>query len=258
MIFAGLLVVAMGGIAGLKPAHLWPNLLRGLLLGAASLLFFTAVKYMPLADAIAVFFVEPMILTVLSGVFLKEPVGWRRWSAVVVGFAGALIVIQPSFALFGAVSLMPLGTATLFALYMLLNRRFSGRDSPLLMQCLAGLGGSLATGLAIAVGLALGIADLEPGLPSRGIDWTLLLVLGLLATFGHLLVVEAFRHAEASLLAPFQYIEIVSATIVGLAVFGDFPSASKWVGIAIVVASGLYTFWRESRRHTGPMPVPKQ
>lgn len=257
-LFAGALVVATGGIARLRPARLWPNLLRGLLIGSASLCFFTAVKYMPLADAIAVFFVEPMILTMLSGLFLKEPVGWRRWSAVVVGFAGALIVIQPSFALFGPVSLLPLGTATLFAVYMLLNRRLSRQDSLLLMQCLAGLGGIVATGLGLAAGLAFGIGDLAPGLPARAFDWVLILALGLLATFGHLFVVAAFRHAEASLLAPFQYIEIVSATIAGLVIFGDFPSPSKWVGITVIVASGLYTFWRESRRRAGPVPVPRE
>lgn len=258
MLFAGALVVAAGGIARLRPVRLWPNLLRGVLIGLASLLFFIAVKYMPLADAIAVFFIEPMILTVLSGIFLKEPVGWRRWSAVIVGFAGALIVIQPSFALFGPVSLLPLGTATLFAVYMLLNRRLSSQDGLLVMQCLAGLGGLVATAFGLLVGLAFGIEDLALGLPARAFDWGLILVLGLLATFGHLFVVAAFRHAEASLLAPFQYIEIISATIVGLLVFGDFPSASKWAGIAIIVASGLYTFWRESRRRAGPVPVPKE
>jgi drug/metabolite transporter (DMT)-like permease len=254
---AGVLLLALTGFGGLKPRRLWPNILRGVLLGLASLFFFTAVKYMPLADAIAVFFVEPMILTVLSAIFLKEPIGWRRWTAVVIGFAGAMIVIQPSFSLFGVVSLLPLGTATLFAVYMLLNRTLSTQDGPLVMQCMAGLGGAAATGLALLAGATFGISDLALGIPALVNEWLLLLALGILATFGHMLVVEAFRHAQASLLAPFQYIEIISATIVGLLVFGDFPTVSKWLGIAIIVGSGLYTFWRESRSRTGPMPVAK-
>lgn len=250
-------IVAVGGVHLLRPKRLWPNLLRGLLLGSASLIFFTAVKYMPLADAMAVFFVEPMILTMLSALILKEPVGWRRWSAVAVGFVGAVIVIQPSFALLGPVSLLPLATASLFALYMILNRRLTGHDSLMVMQFVAGIGGVAVTGLALLAGFSLGIGDLMPGLPPSGSAWMLILTLGVLATFGHLLVVKAFRHAEASLLAPFQYIEIISATIVGLLVFGDFPSLSKWLGIVIIVGSGLYTFWRESRRSAGPAPVPK-
>ncbi|MDN2564763.1 DMT family transporter [Aquibium sp. A9E412] len=257
MLFSALLVAGTGGFARLRPARLWPNLIRGVLLGGASLCFFTAVKYMPLADAMAIFFVEPMILTVLSAVFLREPVGWRRWSAVGVGFVGALIVIQPSFALFGLAALLPLGTATFFATYMLLNRRLTLHDSPLVMQYAAGIGGTALTGAALGVGLVFGIDDLMPGLPPDAAAWSLLLLLGVLATFGHLFVVQAFRHAEASLLAPFQYIEIISATLVGLLVFGDFPSASKWLGIAIIVGSGLYTFWRESRRRERPRPVPK-
>jgi drug/metabolite transporter (DMT)-like permease len=247
-VVAGAVLLAMAGMAGLRPQRFWPNVLRGVLLGTASLFFFTAVKYMPLADAIAIFFVEPMILTVLSGVFLKEPIGWRRWLAVVVGFGGALIVIQPSFSLFGPISLLPLVTATLFSVYMLLNRRLSSQDKPLVMQCVAGLGGTAATAVGLLAGAGFGIADLAPGIPQRGDEILLLLVLGVLATFGHMLVVEAFRNAEASVLAPFQYIEIISATIVGLLVFGDFPSPSKWLGILVIVGSGLYTFWRESRR----------
>lgn len=257
-VVAGAALLALSGAAGLRPQRFWPNVLRGVLLGSASLFFFTAVKYMPLADAIAVFFVEPMILTVLSGVFLKEPIGWRRWLAVVVGFGGALIVIQPSFSLFGPISLLPLVTATLFSVYMLLNRRLSSQDGPLVMQCVAGLGGTAATAAGLLAGAGFGIADLAPALPQRADEVLLLLALGILATFGHMLVVEAFRNAEASVLAPFQYIEIISATIVGLVVFGDFPSPSKWLGILVIVGSGLYTFWRESRRVGVASPAPKQ
>jgi drug/metabolite transporter (DMT)-like permease len=115
------------------------------------------------------------------------------------------------------------------------------------MQFLAGAGGMVITGFALIAGLKLGIADLQPGLPLNGVVVSLLACLGILATFGHMAVTQAFKYAPASILAPFQYLEIVSAAAVGLLVFGNFPSPSKWLGISIIVGSGLFVFWRESR-----------
>lgn len=247
LVLTGLIIVAVHGPGRLRPVNLAGNFIRGLLIGSASLLFFTAVKYMPIADAISVFFVEPMIVTMLSAIFLKEPIGWRRWIAVFVGFCGALIVIQPSYELFGAISLLPLGTATLFSIYMILNRSLSGRDSALVMQFMAGAGGTAVTGLALLAGLHLGVGDLQPGIPLNAEPLALLACLGVLATFGHMAVTQAFRYAPASILAPFQYLEIVSAAAVGLVVFGNFPTPTKWLGIAIIIGSGLFVFWRESR-----------
>jgi drug/metabolite transporter (DMT)-like permease len=247
LVLTAVIIVSVHGIGGLRAFNMVGNLVRGMLIGCASLLFFTAVKYMPVADAISVFFVEPMILTMLSAVFLKEPIGWRRWLAVVTGFFGALIVIQPSYELFGLISLLPLGTATLFSVYMILNRSLSGRDSAIVMQFVAGVGGTAITGMALVLGMNFGIADLQPGLPINATVFSLLAGLGILATFGHMAVTQAFKYAPASILAPFQYLEIVSAAAVGLIVFGDFPSPSKWLGISIIIGSGLFVFWRESR-----------
>jgi drug/metabolite transporter (DMT)-like permease len=241
-------VVVAEGLLALRPKRLWLNLLRGTLLAAASLFFFTAVKYMPLADSIAIFFVEPFILTGLSALILRERVGWRRWTAIAVGFVGAVLVINPSFDRFGAVALLPLVTATLFSFYMLMNRALGTVDSPLVMQYAAGIGGSLFVGLTLlAGGVGGGIDDLQPSAPQSALAWTLVLVLGALAGYGHLLVVKAFQHAPASLLAPFQYLEIVSAVILGYIFFSDFPDASKLLGIAIIVGSGLFIVWRERR-----------
>ncbi|MEX0347678.1 MAG: DMT family transporter [Rhizobiaceae bacterium] len=238
-------IVLLRGFSGLYPRHLSSNLLRGALLGLASMIFFVAVKYMPVADAIAVFFVEPLILTALSAVVLKETVGWRRRIAVVIGFVGALIVIQPSYALFGAVSLLPLCTALLFAFYLVLNKQLAIDDEPVVMQMVAGAGASITLGLIVLGGSLAGIEDMTPTMPLHAISWALLISIGLISAGGHMMVIQALRYAPASLLAPFQYFEIVTAAGLGLLIFGDFPTLSKWIGIAIIIGSGLYTYWRE-------------
>ena len=241
-------ILVISGLRGLRPNRWGPNLVRGLLLGWASGLFLIAVKYVPIADAMAIFFVEPFILTALSALLLREQVRWPRWLAIVVGFAGALLVIQPNFAAFGFVSLLPLGTATLFAVYLLLNRIYSAHDGPLVMQFAAGIGGTLAIAAVLPAGTLLQVEDIAWSVPGTGLAVALLVLAGLISAYGHLIVVAALRLAPASLLAPFQYFEIVMAAIVGYLVFGNFPTLSKWFGIAIIIGSGLFILWREQRR----------
>lgn len=241
------LVFMAGGRDMLRPKRPWMNLLRGVIHGAASLLFFAAVKYMPLADVFAIYFVEPFILTAMSAIFLGERVGWRRWLAIMVGFGGALIVIQPSFVLFGWTALLPVACAFLYSIYLFMNRALGDADSPLTMQTVAGFGGTIFMGAALFLGDSAGIADFAPSLPDSAFSLVLLLILGALSGYAHMLVVRAFRMAPLSLLAPFQYFEIISATVLGYAIFGDFPTPSKWLGIAIIVASGLFIIWREHK-----------
>lgn len=233
------------GAAIFRPKRPWMNLLRGVLHAAASLMFFAAVKYMPLADVFAIYFVEPFMLTMMSAIFLREKVGWRRWLAIVVGFGGAMIVIQPSYAIFGWTALLPVACAFLFTLYLFLNRAIGEADSPLVMQTMAGVGGTLFMAAALVIGDSAGAEDFWPSLPASWLGLVLLMLLGSISGYMHLLVVRAFRLAPLSLLAPFQYFEIISATVLGYALFGDFPTASKWLGIAIIVASGLFIIWRE-------------
>ena len=241
------LIFTVAGSAMLRPKRPWMNLLRGAIHGAASLLFFAAVKYMPLADVFAIYFVEPFILTAMSAVFLGERVGWRRWLAIMVGFGGALVVIQPSFILFGWTALLPVACAFLYSVYLFMNRALGDADSPLTMQTVAGFGGTIFMGMALFVGSSAGIADFELSLPQSLFTLVLLVILGALSGYAHMLVVRAFRMAPLSLLAPFQYFEIISATVLGYAIFGDFPTPSKWLGIAIIVASGLFIIWREHK-----------
>lgn len=245
-VFAVLLPIR-GGWRAMRTSFLFGNLLRGALMGFGGFCFFYAIKYMPLADALAVFFAEPLILTVFSAVFLKEKVGWRRYSAVAIGLVGTMIVIQPSFEIFGLVSLLPLATAVTFAAYLTLNRKFGVHEDPWVMQCYAGLGGWLFVGLIMLVAPAIGLENAEFSLPQELSPWLLIALLGAIATVSHLLVVHAFRLAPASMLAPFQYLEIVNAVLIGLLVFGDFPTLSKWFGIAIIIGSGIYVFMREQK-----------
>ncbi|ADZ71865.1 DMT family transporter [Polymorphum gilvum] len=244
------LTAAIGpGFAALRTRRWRANLLRGVLLAGATFAFFTAVKVMPVADAIAIFFVEPMILTGLSAVFLRETVGFRRWIAIAVGLAGALLIIRPGFAEFGPVAVLPLVTAFLFALYLLITRHLSGEDSMLSIQFTTALGGAAVLGAALLVVGATGATAeplVLPGVPELG----LLAVIGAISFFAHGLIVRAFALAPASVLAPFNYLEIVSATLFGFLVFGDFPDLPTWGGIALIVGSGLYIAHRERVRAT--------
>lgn len=232
------------------------NLLRGALHAAASLMFFMAVKYMPLADVFAIYFVEPFMLTMMSALFLGEKVGWRRWLAIIIGFGGAMIVIQPSYAIFGWTALLPVLCAFLYTLYLFLNRAIGDADSPLVMQFVAGVGGTLFMAAGLALGHLVSPIEFEISLPTSGMGLLLLVTLGSISGYVHLLVVRAFRMAPLSLLAPFQYFEIISATVLGYLLFSDFPTASKWLGITIIVASGLFIIWRERSRvkHLPPEP----
>ncbi|MDH4442768.1 MAG: DMT family transporter [Rhizobium sp.] len=242
------LIVLLKGAGALSAERPWINLLRGAIHGAASLMFFMAVKYMPLADVFAIYFVEPFILTALSAFFLKEKVGWRRWLAIAVGFGGAMIVIQPSYQIFGLTALLPVACAFLYALYMFLNRAIGEADSPLTMQTMAGIGGTLFMGLALTVGAGFDDVDFAVSLPGSPLAWALLILLGTISGYIHLIVVRAFRLAPLSVLAPFQYFEIIAAVILGYFLFDEFPTLSKWLGIGIIVGSGLFILWRERRR----------
>lgn len=237
-------LVWMKGGRSFLPNRIGLNVIRAVLMAGAVTVFFTALRWMPVPDAIAVFFVEPLILTIMSAVFLKEYIGWRRRCAVAVGFIGALIVIQPSYEVFGAVSLLPVLTAFLFATYLLLTKKLAATEDPLTMQFFSGVIGFLFLALVAGTGTAAGISILAIVWPSP-VQWVMLAGVGVIATVCHLMIVHAFKRAPASVLAPFQYLEIVSATILSYLVFQDVPNAWKWLGISIIISSGLYVWWRE-------------
>ena len=231
--------------------------LRAALILTATGAFFTALKAIPMADAIAIFFVEPFILTLLGAALLGESIGWRRLLACAVGFAGAMLVIRPSFANFGPVALLPLVTALCFAFYMALTRGMARRLNPLAMQVWTALAASALILPLLALFEGTGDAVFDPVRP-EGEYWLWLAGVGLTASVSHLFVSYALKFAPAATIAPLQYLEIVAATLLGLAIFGDLPDAQTFAGIAVIVASGLYVFMRERRmeraRDRRPMP----
>jgi S-adenosylmethionine uptake transporter len=227
-----------------RPRHVFLHALRGFAIALTTLIFFAALRYLPLADAIAIFFVEPLLLTLCSALFLGEQVGWRRMGAVLAGLVGAMIVVRPSFVNFGLPALLPLAAALSFAFYLLLTRWLSQRESSAHLQFYAGVSGCLIMSVALLVGEFAHIAVLDPVTPTLS-QWALLAALGAIATLGHWLVVIAFKRAPASVLAPLQYLEILGATMLGWIFFDDFPDRVAWLGIAIIIGSGLYVAHRE-------------
>lgn len=247
----------------LRPARPWVQAARGGLMGFGTLCYFSALTVLPLADTVAIFFAEPFILTALSALVLGETIGWRRALAIVFGFGGAMLVIQPSFVEVGWPAVLPLVAAFLAAGYFALTRLTAKGASIVEIQLHSGLVSAALLALALAVGTAAGADFLTPVWPSwRG----LLLVAGVagFATVGHLLMVRAFAHAPASTLAPLQYLEIIGATVYGLVLFGDFPDSTTWAGVCVIVSSGMYIIWREHRLArrpsavSGPVPASPQ
>jgi len=223
----GVLVIALHGSRSLWPSRPFIHLLRGILLAIATMIFFASLKYLPLADAIAIFFVQPLILTLISGWFLGEQVGWPRRIAVCVGFLGALIIIQPGGQNFTPAAVMPLATAVCFAIYMALTRYVAGHDKAETAQFAAGAGAFIVLSLIITAGVLTDTA----------------------AALCHLLVVKATELAPASVLAPFGYTEFIGSATLGWLFFNEIPSLNTWVGASVIVASGLYVFFREARAH---------
>ncbi|MBX5131319.1 hypothetical protein CO660_05735 [Rhizobium sp. L9] len=226
--------------------------IRGFIITVSMISFVTTLKYMAVADAIAIFFIEPIIVTIFGGIFLKETIGWRRYTACGVGFFGAMLIIQPSFEEVGYIALLPILTALCVATFVLMTRVLSHSEDPWSMQFQMGMWGLLFCTLLLFIGEGSGSDLFDPVMPA-GSAWFYVAGVGAMAATAGILGVYAYRAAPASTLAPLQYFEIVSATIFAWLVFGDFPDAIKWLGITIIMASGFYILWRERRFASKPV-----
>ncbi len=218
--------------------------LRALMLMGSTYAFVGALQVMPIADALAIVFVEPFILLALGFFLFGDQVGPRRISASVVGFMGAMLVIQPNFAAFGVVALYPLATALFFALYMLLTRRITREVAPEAMQFHTAWLGTAIMLPVLALGHGAGIEPLTLSNPSAAV-WGQLFGVGAAATVSHGAITYALRFAPSATLAPLHYLEIVTAVLFGWLFFGDWPNTLSWTGIGVIVASGLYIIARE-------------
>lgn len=239
VILAPIVLYRYGG-AALRPRRPLLQLVRGAFTLLSTILFFAAIARMPIADALALLFISPLVVTALSPAMLGERVGPRRWAAVIAGFAGALVILRPGFGVVQAGSLLAMAAGVSFAFYTLLTRKLSGSAPPLVTLAYTAVAGAVAMSITVLPGWSL------PSLP----DLAMMAGIGAVAAAGHFLLITAFDHAPASVLAPYSYSEIVMATAIGWFVFSDFPDGWTWTGIGIIVASGIYISWRERKVHT--------
>ena len=205
---------------------------------------FTALQYLPLADAVAIAFVMPFIMLLLGKYILGEDVGARRLIACIVGFIGTLLVVQPSFANVGWPALLPMVVAVNFSFFMLITRQIAKETNPIGLQAVSGV---MAVGImvpALAITTGMGIDALTLIAPT-GFEWSMLGAIGVLGTLAHLLMTWSLRYAPSATLAPMQYLEIPIATVIGFWVFKDLPNGLAAVGIAITIAAGVYIILRE-------------
>ncbi|PRZ48903.1 DMT family transporter [Tritonibacter scottomollicae] len=238
-------VALMLGISLRLPSRVMPKvILRTLLQMAGITAMFMALRYLPLADAVAIAFVMPFIMLLLGKYVLKEEVGLRRLLACVVGFAGTLLVIQPSFAEVGLNALWPLAVAVIFSVFMMVTRTLARDTDPIAIQAVSGGIACLLMAGFFALGYGFSIEELNTTLPATP-ELKLLALAGVLGTIAHLLMTWSLRYAPTSTLASMQYLEIPVAVFVGWLVFSELPNSIAACGIALTVAAGLYAVLRE-------------
>jgi len=211
------------------------QIFRGLTLFFANILFFYSISIISMAKALTLAFVAPLITTALSPIFLGEKVGFRRWAAVIIGFIGSLIVIRPGFIEFNLATIAALGTGFFYGIYLVITRKLHSSDSPLLTLLLTGVVGVLIGSFIVPVVWVNPTFD----------QWSLLALMGIFACLGHLFLILSLKYADASKLAPFGYFEIVTNVALGYYFFSDFPHYWTWVGLAIIICSGVYISLRE-------------
>lgn len=212
------------------------QLLRAVLLMAATAFFFAALRVIDLAEAVAVNFVAPLLVVVFSVLLLGERVGPRRWGAVIVGFVAILIILRPGTGVFQWASLLVVGAATCNALHQIVTRKLSPIDHPMTTLFVSGLLG------AVCLSVIVPFHWRDPDL----LGWGLMAGIGGIGAVSHYTLIRAFQYAPASMLAPFGYSQIVVATAIGYVLFGNFPDAWTILGAALIIASGLYVAYREA------------
>jgi drug/metabolite transporter (DMT)-like permease len=247
--FAALLVLApvvwrIGWRSLIDVPRPWLQLVRAVLASTEVALFYWGVAYLPLADAMTFYLAGPIYVTVMAAVFLREHVGWRRWTAVLIGFAGVVIALGPSFGSFGWPVFIPLAGSIVYAVFLVITRVLRGtRDS-------------VMASWQVASALVFG-AIASPFAWTPLPDWTdglLLCALGVVSLGAIIATNRSLALAPASAVVPYQYTVIVWAVIFGYLVFGDVPAIQTFIGAGIIIAAGLFIFFREQHRGVAPEP----
>ncbi len=244
------------GLGQLRTRRWKEHLFRVVLIMISNVTFFLGLAALPLADAIAVAFVSPIAVTVLSVIFLKETVGPRRWAAVMLGMLGVIIMLRPGAGVIQPAALMVLISAVLYAAGNLMTRRMGGTESTVSFSFFVQMGFvivSLCMGLWVGDGHLAAESSMtaflfRPWIWPPLADWPIFLATGLSVTIGGMMVAQAYRTAQAGLIAPFEYVGMPMAIFWGVVVFGTWPDAVAWAGIALICGSGIYTLWRETAR----------
>ncbi|MBC8129827.1 MAG: DMT family transporter [Rhizobiaceae bacterium] len=222
------------------------QLVRGAMLLSATLTMYFALAHIPLADATSVLFVSPIVVTILSVLFLKERIGIHRIAAVLAGFFGVMLIVRPGFANAEPYLLLPLFGAVLNALYMLMTRQLAGADDTAATQFNTTAVGSLILSVAV-------IPVWETPSPLTAV---MMLLIGTVGAIGHFCLIRGFAYAPASLLSPFLYSQVLFASLVSILWFGDPMHPLTLLGTAVLVGSGLYIWWRENRKARSCKPLP--
>ena len=211
------------------------QILRGLILLFANICFFYSISVIALAKALTLAFIAPLIVTAFSPLLLGEKVGFKRWTAVVIGFIGSLVVIRPGFLEINLASVSALGTGFLYGFYLIITRKLSTSDNPLLTLLITGMVG------AVLVSLIIPFYWVKPTIN----QWSLMAGIGIFACIGHLFLILSLKYADASKLAPLGYTEIIPNVLIGYYFFSEIPDSWTYLGLVIIVLSGLYIFRRE-------------
>ena len=249
------IVPLYGSFKVLRTQRLGMHVLRGFCVVFANTTFFLGLSVLPLADAVAVFFISPLIITAFSALFLKEHIGPRRILAVAVGMLGGLIMIQPGARVFNFALLLPLIAAVAYAALHVMTRKIGTTESAATMAVYIQI---VFIFVSSCIGLTLGHGAYDSGGHSmfdfllRGwfwpaiSDWWLLAMLGLASACGGFFISQAYRISEASLIAPLEYSAMPIAVTLGILVFDEWPRSTTWLGMVLIIGAGLFVFWREN------------
>ncbi len=259
-----------GGFHNLKTKKLPLHLARGCLVVISNMAFFLGLAALPLAEASAIFFVAPLVITLFSVVFLAERVGIYRWMAVIAGLVGVIIMFRPGTSTFQLAALLPLFSAVCYAGMHMMTRKMGVTEKAstlafYIQLCFVFLSGSI--GLAFGDGRYAGTGDpsidflLRRWIMPSSTDFMVIAAVGIASSAGGYLISQAYRTTEAAIVAPFEYISLVMAIIWGMIIFHEFPDYVAWSGIILIFGSGLLVFWRESvlkKRIATERPMPRQ